>query len=59
VRDWWEYVEDAHGDINIYTGDGDEAWVEFRVRFTNGMVQSVSEVEVKAHAAPDDAGSDL
>lgn len=45
VNSWWEEVEDAHGDINIYTGGADDAWVEFQVRFTNGSVQSIVEIE--------------
>ena len=49
VRDWWEDVPDAHGDVVIYTSrDGgnqsSSAWTEFRLRFTNGRVQDVCEV---------------
>jgi hypothetical protein len=52
VRDWWEDVPDVHGDVRIYTSDeidGVPALVEFRIRFTNGRVQDVKEVE---RAAP-------
>lgn len=45
IDDWWEDVEDAHGDVVIYTGGAGAAWVEFRVRFTNGSVQGVVETE--------------
>ena len=44
VNDWWEDIPDVHGDIPIYTRDGDER-VEFRVRFTNGEVSQVKEVD--------------
>jgi hypothetical protein len=52
VRDWWEDVPDAHGDVVIYTTDeipGEQRgrWVEFRVRFTNGRVQDVHEVQTR------------
>lgn len=45
LNDWWEDVEDAHGDITIYTGGAGSPFTEFRVRFTNGSVQSVEEIE--------------
>ena len=48
IRDWWEDVPDVHGDVWIYTSeevDGQHAWTEFRVRFTNGRVQDVQAVE--------------
>ena len=48
VRDWWEDVPDAHGDVRIYTSeeaDGQHVWTEFRVRFTNGRVQAVTVVD--------------
>jgi len=49
VRDWWEDVPDAHGDVVIYAGraSGNQAgaaWTEFRLRFTNGRVQDVREI---------------
>ena len=50
VRDWWEEVTDAHGDIRIYTcqahadNEGSD-WVEFRVRFTHGQVERVDSVD--------------
>lgn len=44
VNDWWEDISDVHGDIRIYTRDSDE-WVEFRVRFTDGVVSQVNEVD--------------
>ena len=52
VRDWWEDVPDAHGDVVIDTTDeipGEQRgrWVEFRVRFTNGRVQEVHEVQTR------------
>lgn len=48
IRDWWEDVPDAHGDIRIYTSEDDEGklvWTEFRIRFTNGRVQDVTIVD--------------
>ncbi|MFO7692679.1 MAG: hypothetical protein R6V57_06295 [Vicinamibacterales bacterium] len=52
VRDWWEDMPDAHGDVVMYTTDdvpGEQRgrWVEFRVRFTNGRVQEVHEVQTR------------
>jgi hypothetical protein len=44
VNDWWEDIPDVHGDINIYTRDGDEG-VEFRIRFTDGRVARIDEVD--------------
>jgi hypothetical protein len=44
VKDWWEDIPDVHGDIRIYTRDSEE-WVEFRIRFTHGLVSQVEEVE--------------
>lgn len=48
-RDWWEDGPDVHGDVHIYTRedtpDGASRWIEFRVRFTNGRVQEVRELE--------------
>jgi hypothetical protein len=49
VRDWWEDVPDAHGDVVIYTSrdagnQASAAWTKFRLRFTNGRVQDVHEV---------------
>jgi len=51
VRDWWEDVPDVHGDVRIYTSDetdGVRRLVEFRIRFTNGRVQDVKEIERRA-----------
>lgn len=48
IRDWWEDVPGAHGDVRIYTSedrDGEHVRTEFRVRFTNGRVQDVKVVE--------------
>ena len=48
IRDWWEDVPDAHGDVRIYTSedrDGKLVRTEFRVRFTNGRVQEVTIVD--------------
>ena len=52
VRDCWEDVPDAHGDVVIYTtdeipGEQRDRWVESRVRFTNGRVQDVHEVQTR------------
>ena len=49
IRDWWEEVPDAHGDVVIYasddaSGQAGSTWAEFRVRFTNGRVQEVRDV---------------
>jgi len=48
IRDWWEDVPDAHGDVQIYTADeqavAPPTLVEFRIRFTNGRVERVTEV---------------
>lgn len=47
VKDWWEDLPDVHGDIRIYTSsrnaEGSE-WTEFRLRFTHGVVESVTRV---------------
>lgn len=48
MNDWWEDIPDVHGDIRIYTLDSGER-VEFRVRFTDGVVSHVKEVD---RAAP-------
>lgn len=52
IRSWWEGVPAIHGDIHIYTSEGqvgkrEYRWIEFRVRFTNGRVQDVREVRRK------------
>ena len=62
VRDWWEDVPDAHGDVVMYTteeipGQQRDRWVEFRVRFTNGRVQEVHEVHTREECATRPAGS--
>lgn len=44
VNSWWEAIPDVHGDIQIYTLDSGER-VEFRVRFTEGFVSQVDEVD--------------
>lgn len=44
VDDWWEDIPDVHGDIRIYTSDAGE-WIEYRIRFTEGTVSRVEEVE--------------
>jgi len=56
VRDWWEDVPHAHGDVVMYTteeipGQQRDGWVEFRVRFTNGRVQKVHEVHTRKESA--------
>ena len=64
VKDWWEDVPDAHGDVVMYTsedipGQQGHRWVEFRVRFTNGRVQQVHETPAREESAtqPADAGA--
>lgn len=44
VDDWWEDIPDVHGDILIYTLDGNVR-VEFRVRSTDGVVSQIKEVD--------------
>lgn len=63
VRDWWEDVPDAHGDVLMYTSEEVaeqqiRVWVEFRVRFTNGRVQEVHEVHTKPEYATRPADSE-
>ena len=57
MRDWWEDVPDAHGDILIYTCDEHAAapgtLMEFRIRFTNGRVENVTEVVRDAEERPE------
>jgi len=57
IRDWWEDVPDAHGDILIYTCDEHAAapgtLMEFRIRFTNGRVENVTEVVRDAEERPE------
>lgn len=52
VKDWWEDVPDVHGDILIYRSerrpDGGWDWAEFKVRFTHGVVEAVSNVAVSS-----------
>ena len=52
VNDWWEDVPDVHGDIRMYTtdrqADGTSEWTEFKIRFTHGVVESVTELDVPA-----------
>lgn len=48
VRDWWEEIPDAHGDVRICTSErsedgADHRFIEFWVRFTNGRVQEIHE----------------
>ena len=62
VRDWWEDVPDAHGDVVIYTTDeipGEQhgRWVAFRVRFTNGRIEEVHEVQTREEYATRPVGS--
>ncbi len=62
VKDWWEDVPDAHGDVVMLAteeipGQQNRRWVEFRVRFTNGRVQEVHEIPVREVRAPQPAGS--
>ncbi len=50
VRDWWEEAPDVHGDVRIYTSEGQHGRpgyrrIELRLRFTNGRVEEVEEVE--------------
>ena len=65
VKDWWEDVPDAHGDVVIYTSRAAEdqtpaAWTEFRLRFTNGRVQDVREIPATDEdARPAAAGADV
>jgi hypothetical protein len=64
IRDWWEDVPDAHGDVVIYTSDDTEdpasrRWVEFRLRFTNGRVQDVREVRTADDTAPSSDAPDV
>lgn len=44
VHDWWEDIPDVHGDIRIYTRDA-EKLVEFRIRFTDGRVSQIAEID--------------
>jgi hypothetical protein len=58
IKDWWEEVPDAHGDVVMYTagaehGQAEPAWVEFRLRFTNGRVQELQEVFTRGAPAPE------
>lgn len=47
VKDWWEDLPDVHGDIRIYTSvknaEGGSDWIEFVLRFTYGVVETVTE----------------
>jgi len=57
IKSWWEYVPTIHGDMHIYTSEGEFGkrgyrWIEFRVRFTNGRVQEVREVKRKPIRKP-------
>lgn len=56
LRDWWEKVPDIHGDVRIYTSEGtpgepEARRIEIRIRFTNGRVQEVREVEASPPAS--------
>lgn len=48
VNDWWEDIPDVHGDIRIYTRDDDE-FVEFQIRFTDGRVSRIDEIDRAAN----------
>lgn len=54
LRNWWEDVPDPHGDIRIYTRGRDKRRIEFRIRFTNGVVQEIEEIQ--RPRLPADAG---
>jgi hypothetical protein len=62
VKNWWEDVPDAHGDVVMLAteeipGQQNRRWVEFRVRFTNGRVQEVHEIPAREECATQPAGS--
>ena len=63
VKDWWEDVPDAHGDMVMYTseeipGQQGHRWIEFRVRFTNGRVQDIHEIPAQEESATQPADAD-